>query len=145
LGDIDPITEFPYFTFLYADLHAHMIALPVTLLSLGWVISVVLGKGRWGEPGSGRLSWLSAGLGLFLGGLAIGALRPTNTWDLPTYLLLGAIALAYAYLTNPTRIKVPGLSRLSPIWQRILLAGGSILIVGDAVLLWLLLLSTPGS
>jgi YYY domain-containing protein len=30
-----------------------------------------------------------------IGALAIGALRPTNTWDWPTYLLLGVVALAY--------------------------------------------------
>jgi len=38
----DVITEFPFFTFTYADLHAHMIALPVTILALGWALSVLL-------------------------------------------------------------------------------------------------------
>ncbi len=30
-----------------------------------------------------------------LGGLAAGALRPTNTWDYPTYLVIGAVALVF--------------------------------------------------
>ncbi|MCA9973618.1 MAG: hypothetical protein KC425_25570, partial [Anaerolineales bacterium] len=41
-GETQPITEFPFFTFLYGDLHAHMIALPLTLLALGWAISLAL-------------------------------------------------------------------------------------------------------
>jgi len=42
-GDVEPITEFPFFTFIYADLHAHMMALPITLLTLSWTLSMLLG------------------------------------------------------------------------------------------------------
>ncbi len=87
----NPITEFPFFTFLYADLHAHLIALPLTLLVLLWGLSVVRSRARW--PG-----WIAGGLGLFLGGLAVGALRPTNTWDFYPYLALGGLALGYGYV-----------------------------------------------
>ncbi len=89
-GEVEPITEFPFFTFLYADLHAHLMALGLTLLALLWSVGLVLWT-RKHQPGwrwwSGTLVW---------GGLVIGALRPTNTWDLPTYLGLGALAAAYA-------------------------------------------------
>ncbi len=82
--DVTPITEFPYFTFLYADLHAHMLAFPLQLaallIGLAW-----LRRLRWGEP--------SGILALGLGALLVGALRPTNTWDYPTHLLLGLAAL----------------------------------------------------
>lgn len=87
----EPITEFPAFTFLYADLHAHMIALPVTLLALSWALSVLLG--RWGWKGFWHLA-----ASFFLGALAIGALRPINTWDWPTYLALGSISVVYTAL-----------------------------------------------
>lgn len=90
----EPITEFPLFTFLYADPHAHLIALPVTVLALAWTVSIVLGRARWGEA-DGRNRWLSFGSSLFLGAMVIGALWPTNTWDFPTYLTLGVVALVY--------------------------------------------------
>ncbi|MEK7812528.1 MAG: DUF2298 domain-containing protein, partial [Candidatus Desantisbacteria bacterium] len=43
-GDVEPITEFPFFTFLYSDLHAHMIALPLAVLVIAWVLSVILAR-----------------------------------------------------------------------------------------------------
>ena len=88
-----PITEFPFFTFLYADLHAHLIALPVALLVVTWVVSVVRGR-AWERPGS--RDWTQVGLGMLLGGLAIGSLYPINLSDIYTYLPLGALALMYA-------------------------------------------------
>ncbi len=89
----DPITEFPFFTFLYGDPHAHLWALPITLLAVAWAVSILRTRWDWNE---GRGRWwggLRFALSLLLGGLAIGALRPMNTWDLPTYLVLGALAL----------------------------------------------------
>lgn len=84
-----PITEFPLFTFLYGDLHAHMLALPLTLLVLAWSLAVVLGARRRADLSEGLLHW-------GVGGLAIGALGATNTWDLPTYMALGCMAVVWA-------------------------------------------------
>jgi YYY domain-containing protein len=95
--EIGPITEFPFFTFLYADLHAHMIALPITLFVIGWCVALVRGPGV-DTPDVGRLRrWVEALLLGFIGALAVGSLRPTNTWDWPTYLALSAAALMIAH------------------------------------------------
>ena len=83
------ITEFPLFTFIYSDLHAHMIAIPLALLAVGWALAVVLGRAKWRNP-------LSAALGLALGGLIIGVFYPANLSDTYTYLLIGIIAIGYA-------------------------------------------------
>ena len=92
-----PITEFPLFTFLYADLHAHMLALPLTLLALAWALAVVLGARRSGDKPAAAAHW-------WVGALAIGALGPTNTWDLPTYLALGCAAVVYAQFCRHERL-----------------------------------------
>jgi len=90
----ETITEFPYFTFLYADLHAHLLAFPITVLAISWCLSVVLSKGRWGES-DGRFRVSGTVVGFLVGGLAIGALRATNTWDFYTYMVLSAVAVFY--------------------------------------------------
>jgi YYY domain-containing protein len=87
-----PITEFPFFTFLYADLHAHMLSLPITILTLGWALSVI--SSRWKFKGVISAS-LQKFFIVFLGAMAIGALRPTNTWDFPTYLIFALVIIAY--------------------------------------------------
>jgi uncharacterized membrane protein len=84
------INEMPYFTFLYGDLHAHMLSMPIILLVILWLTGEVMGAGM-GRRGNG-----AAGLSLFFGGLSVGLLRATNTWDLPTFLILGAAGLTFA-------------------------------------------------
>ncbi len=100
-GDVEPITEFPLFTFLYSDLHAHMLVMPITLFIIAWAISFVKSRAQLG-----RSQWLAA---LGVSALMIGALRPTNTWDLYTYFPLAAIALAYTLFINFDigKIKLP--------------------------------------
>ncbi|HZY44967.1 MAG TPA: DUF2298 domain-containing protein, partial [Anaerolineae bacterium] len=81
-----PITEFPFFTFLYADLHAHMIAMPLTLLALALAIGWLKRIPQWTWSGLGSIG---------LAALVVGALRATNTWDYPTYLVIGSAALLF--------------------------------------------------
>jgi len=83
LGPGNEITEFPFFTFLYSDLHAHMLAMPLALLALAWALSIVMSR---------RLSIFS----LLIGALSIGALYPTNLSDIYTYLPIGFVVLTYS-------------------------------------------------
>ena len=85
------ITEFPLFTFIYSDLHAHMIAIPLALLAVSWALAVALGRARWPNP-------LSAALAIGVGSLIIGVFYPTNLSDTYTYLLIGMIAIGYAII-----------------------------------------------
>jgi YYY domain-containing protein len=107
----EPITEFPFFTFLYADPHAHLYALPMTVLALGWALSIVKGRWQWGIERS-RYKWLHFAASFGLAGMVIGALRPTNTWDLPTYLAIGGVVVLYTavrYARTPVtaRLELP--------------------------------------
>ena len=111
------ITEFPFFTFLFADLHAHMMAIPFTVLVIGLALAVVLaangraerlglhphpnlppsrGKGLYVNHhpmGGGIVGWGTLRLAVL--GVAVGSLALLNTWDLPTYLIVAAAAIAF--------------------------------------------------
>jgi YYY domain-containing protein len=126
LGDL-AITEFPLFTFIYSDLHAHMIALPLTVLAVAWMLSTLLVRklSRW--------SWLAT---LIFGGLVIGVLRPTNTWDFPTYLIFGVVITGYATFRYADVGAAPRYG-LAPIIQRVFLAVlGMGMLAGFALLLY---------
>ncbi len=111
----DVITEFPFFTFTYADLHAHMIALPITLLALGWVLAILF---RQWEVQSIKNPKATAGLvgTILFGSFIIATLRPTNTWDLPTYLLFAVIVLFYSVYKNS--LLPSGFLPSAPDWLR---------------------------
>ena len=117
------INEFPFFTFLYADLHAHLTALPYTLLALGAALGLALPGGEpedavpaseavgWRGYLADARRWLGQTVGRSLPGLALlalalGALWCSNTWDLPTYLGIGVVAVAMgAYHTAVTTVR----------------------------------------
>lgn len=85
------ITEMPYFTFLYGDLHAHMISMPLILLTVLLLFNEVAQAGRENRRRIERLAALA------LVALALGAIRATNTWDWPSMTLFSIMALTYAW------------------------------------------------
>ncbi|MBN2108456.1 MAG: glycosyltransferase family 39 protein [Deltaproteobacteria bacterium] len=93
-GDVPPITEFPFFTVLHADLHAHLFVLPVFALSLAWALSVALrasGKARAQAPLTG---WHFASV-LLAGALIAGSMRVINAWNFPAACGLSGLALCW--------------------------------------------------
>ncbi len=85
------ITEIPFFTFLYGDLHAHMIAMPLLFIVMAFVLNEALLAGR--DP-RGRAARF---LALALGAGTVGLLRATNTWDWITFMLLGVAGVGFAW------------------------------------------------
>lgn len=82
------IHEFPFFSFLLADAHPHLLDLPYTLLVLGLALSLLVGR-----YGVGATRSLTSPTWLVLP-LVVGALGFLNAWDLPTFGFV--VVLAYA-------------------------------------------------
>ncbi|MBA3869599.1 MAG: hypothetical protein H0X30_10640, partial [Anaerolineae bacterium] len=92
------IAEFPFFTFLYGDLHAHMIAMPLLFFVMAFVLNEVLTAGE-----DKRGNW-ALFLALAFGGLTVGMLKATNTWDWVTFLVLGILGIGFAWWISTARI-----------------------------------------
>jgi YYY domain-containing protein len=118
----EPITEFPYFTFLYGDPHAHLFALPITLISLAWTISLLAEKMLY------QKNWMFY-VKIFIGAIIIGSLRPTNTWDYPVSLTIACVGILFTYIRygTPKEKWLPGVSKKI---RQILIAVISVLVFG---------------
>lgn len=77
------IDEFPQFSFVLADVHPHVLALPFALMMLGLALNIVLQRRAPNMPEVGFY------------GLAVGGMMFLNMWDGPIYLvvLVGAEGL----------------------------------------------------
>ena len=87
------IDEFPFFSYLLADLHPHVLAMPFGLLAIAVALNIFLGgwQGEIKLPGM-RLS-ISPG-GFFFTAILLGGLAFLNTWDI----LGAAVLVCGAYL-----------------------------------------------
>jgi YYY domain-containing protein len=95
---IQPIDEFPGFSFLLGDMHPHVLALPFVLLALAVAFHALredaATEGQPLPPSSGLAAWLSPLRQLSPGvPLCLGALAFLNTWDFPIY--WGVFLVAY--------------------------------------------------
>ncbi len=114
----DTIDEFPWFSFLLGDLHAHVLALPFTLLALAFALQVVLAGPRLAPRGPALLEGGAAAL-------AVGFLYAVNSWSYPV--MAGLLALAVvAWLRDPRSEPArPAAAR----WLLLVLAGSALLVL----------------
>jgi uncharacterized membrane protein len=84
------IHEFPIYSFVVADLHAHLINLPFVLLFIALLFKVVSEK----EKKKIDLT------GLILAGFTLGTFFMTSTWDFGNYLLATGVVLTLSIFFN---------------------------------------------
>ena len=94
------ITEFPFFSFLLGDLHAHVTTLPFLLLALAFTLVLLVSPEPPGLDWLRRRPWEATALAV-----AIGALAFMNAWDFPVYIAIVGMAAAarwFAWQTMPS-------------------------------------------
>lgn len=103
--------EFPIFSYLLGDLHAHVMVTPFALLVVAYALQVALSGPRLPR----RRAWVSAVVELGLVALVLGSLYAVNSLDLPTGALLVAGGLLL-WLTAPgNRLEVRALVWLAAL------------------------------
>ena len=112
------INEFPFWSFLFADLHPHIIGIPLSGLFLGLALVLMMNAATdW------RRHW-RYGLGLLATfALLLGALASVNLWELPTYLGIGLLIFLVSQFRGRGRIDWP-----VTLAAAVLYAGGAYLL-----------------
>ncbi len=106
---VQPITEFPQFSFVLSDMHPHVLALPFAMLAIGLAFNLAMSKRR-------PAAWEFLLYAIFVGGMIF-----LNSWD-AVYLglLIGAEGLR--------RLLANGTGRFtSDDWRGLLIFGASLL------------------
>ena len=95
--------EFPFFSFLLADLHAHQMATPFAMVALAYALQLVL---RGPRLPTRRRRW-PASAEVLLAALVVGSLYAINTADYPPAVAFGCAALLVWAVVSPRRRVVP--------------------------------------
>jgi YYY domain-containing protein len=126
---LQPIDEFPFFSFLLGDMHPHVLTLPFVLLALGMALNWWLK--RWPAGGDGAGLWdrvrqlvqVADPVHLAIYVVCLGALGFLNTWDFPIYLFLAVGAVTLARMRAGARFAT-GLLVEGVVWAAGLLVAG---------------------
>ncbi len=84
------INEFSAFSFILADLHPHLLALPLLLAYLSAVLAIAVCDRGW--------------RGFVLSGLLLGCLWITNTWSLPLAVLVAGLVIVATRRESAARL-----------------------------------------
>lgn len=98
------INEFPYFSFIWADLHPHVMGMPVVALALALLVSAAEQVKRWPPERLSKVDGIVAPA--VVGALALGSVFVINAWDLPLMIVVTVATLFYAGLLRSYRIAV---------------------------------------
>jgi len=123
---LQPIDEFPGFSFLLGDMHPHVLALPFVLLALAVALWALLDASR--HPVEKDAPWAPLRRLPLLVPLLLGALGFLNTWDFPIYLLVFTAAYGLG-----RRMQYGRWSR--SLLRDVVLTGGAVAVLG--ILLYL--------
>jgi uncharacterized membrane protein len=107
------INEFPYWSFLFADLHPHLIGIPLAVLFVGVMLAALAQyESLWTTA-----RWVGVGYVALLAFL-LGTLASVNLWELPTYLGLGLLLMLVGEFREHGRVR----------WGWFVLVGGVYLV-----------------
>ncbi len=112
------INEFPWFSFLLGDLHAHVLALPFTVVALAFALQIALAGPRWDADLRGVAEALAAGL-------AVGVLYAVNSWSYPLTAGL-LVAAVVVWLRDP---RSAGARGYAVTWLALVLAASVVLVL----------------
>ncbi len=108
-GETPPITEFPFWTFLFADLHAHLMAIPFALTVVGVSVGIIFNFTRLNPLRRTREAVISGWVLVAVAALLVGALRWINTWDYPVFMLIAGSGILAAELARHNGVRWPAL------------------------------------
>jgi YYY domain-containing protein len=112
------IDEFPAFSLLLGDLHAHVLALPFVVVALGFALQVVLTGPRGDAVWRGVAEALAAGL-------SIGALYAINSWSYPVAAGMLVVAV-WVWLRDP---RSAGRRAYAVVWTGLVLLASVVLLL----------------
>ena len=115
----DTINEFPYFSFLLGDLHAHFMAIPFVLVLLGLLSEFATRRGKDTLDGphlqggvhlAGQKFYpqkIYNAMLVVLVALLLGGISVINGWEFPAYLLLAGFCVCMALRSSQHWPKMP--------------------------------------
>lgn len=121
---LNPIDEFPFFSFLLGDVHPHVLALPFVALAVGAALNLYLRTRA--EDDADRPVWLPLPpIEMVFGAVLLGGLAFLNTWDFPIYVFVTVAGYLAA-----RQVRLGADATVEGVWGRAAALGGWLAALG---------------